>query len=167
MADVQEGAPPGFARLPEKLGFARHVGPIFYGEAEGQVVLGFRVGEHHVNPAGMCHGGMLMTVMDLGLILGILAVQPHGTFAPTMSLAVDFIAPAHLGDWVESRVDFVHAAKRRGISSGRLVGPQGVLLRANGTFNFPKADDPRFQVGTPTLRNLILEHQQRIAAKQE
>jgi len=161
MAELPVDLPPGFGPLPEKLGFTNHVGPVFFGERESQIVLGFRVLNHHVNPAGMCHGGMLMTVIDLGLILGILAVHAHSNFAPTMSLSVDFLAPAHLGDWVESRVDFVHATKRRGTASGRLVGPKGVLLRANGTFNFPRADDPRFQVSTPTLRNLILERQNR------
>lgn len=156
MAEHPEDIPAGFEPLPGKTTFIHHAGPVYWGESEGQYVLGFRVARHHVNPAGMCNGGMLMTVMDLGLIVGIIAQQPDGNFSPTMSLSVDFIAAAQLGDWVESRVDFVHLTKRRGYVSGRLVGPKGLIMRANGAFSFPPADDPRFNVDGPTLRDVIV-----------
>lgn len=147
--------PAGFEPLPGKTTFIHHAGPVYWGESEGQYVLGFRVLPHHANPAGMCNGGMLMTVMDLGLILGIIAAQPDGGFSPTLNLSVDFIAAARVGDWVESRADFVHLTKRRGYASGRLVGPGGLLLRGNGAFSFPPAGDARYPVDGPTLRDVV------------
>ncbi|MEQ1890815.1 MAG: PaaI family thioesterase [Alphaproteobacteria bacterium] len=164
MADILD-VPAGFEPLPGKATFIHHAGPVYWGEREEQFVLGFRVAPHHVNPAGMCSGGMLMTVMDLGLIIGIIAAQPEGQFSPTMSLSVDFIAAAQLGDWVESRADFIHLTRRRGYASGRLVGPKGSILRANGAFNFPDAGDPRFQPDGPTLRDVVVARQQQKSGK--
>ena len=51
--------------------FTDHVGPLFVRGAEGARQLGFRVEPHMCNPAGICHGGMLMTVMDVGLAFGL------------------------------------------------------------------------------------------------
>ncbi|MSP43598.1 MAG: PaaI family thioesterase [Alphaproteobacteria bacterium] len=160
MAEPPENIPPGFEPVPGNSNFIHHAGPVYWGEAEDQFVLGFRVLEHHANPARMAAGGMLMTVMDLGLIMGIISAQPDGVFSPTTSLSVDFIAGAQVGDWVESRVDFVHLTKRRGYVSGRLMGPRGVILRANGTFSFPSASDARFNVGgRASLRDAVAARQ--------
>ena len=47
--------------------FTQHVGPIYVRQTEAGRQLGFEVKPHMCNPAGICHGGMLMTVMDVGL----------------------------------------------------------------------------------------------------
>jgi len=160
MAELSADIPAGFEPLPGKDTFIHHAGGVYWGERDDQFVLGFRVQEQHANPARICAGGMLMTVMDLGLIIGIISRHPDGPFSPTMSLSVDFIAAAQIGDWIESRVDFVHLTKRRGYVSGHLVGPQGVILRANGTFNFPPASDARFNnVNGANLRNVVAARQ--------
>ena len=88
--------PPGFELMPEGTGFTSHVGPVYWGEVDGEFVLGFRVLEIHSNPAKICHGGMLMTVMDMGLGIGIANFMEKDGFSPTMSMSVDSLAPAPL-----------------------------------------------------------------------
>lgn len=159
MAEPSGDIPEGFEPLPGKDTFIHHAGPVYWGEADGQFVLGFRVTDRHLNPAGMAAGGLLMTAMDLGLIIGLIAAKPDGGFSPTTSLSVDFLAPAWKGDWIESRVDFVHATTRRAVASGRLIGPKGVVLRGNGTFSFPREGAQQYQTSGPNLRAAILERQ--------
>ncbi len=159
MAEETGDIPAGFEPLPGSSTFIHHAGPVYWGEADGQFVLGFRVADQHLNPAGMCAGGMLMTAMDLGLIIGLIVANPDGGFSPTTSLSVDFLAPAWKDDWIESRVDFVHTTPRRGVAAGRLIGPKGVILRANGAFSFPRQGDQRFRPDGPTLRDVIAARQ--------
>ncbi len=107
----------------------------------------------------MAAGGLLMTAMDLGLIIGLIVAKPDSGFSPTTTLSVDFLAPAWKGDWIESRVDFTHVTSRRGVASGRLIGPKGAVLRGNGVFSFPRDGAAPFQTSGPNLRTAILERQ--------
>lgn len=147
--------PAGFEVMPEGLGFTNHVGPVYWGERGDQFVLGFRVLDKHSNPAQICHGGMLMTVMDMGLGIGIANFIDKAGFSPTMSLSVDFLAPARVGDWIESRAHFAHATRSRCTVHGVMIGPDGPVLRANGTFKMPRENDTRFKTDTLMLPELI------------
>jgi acyl-coenzyme A thioesterase PaaI-like protein len=63
----------------------------------------FRVGKHNCSFAGICHGGMIAATLDIatGRSMARLCGVPH---APTVSMSVDFLRAAKLGDWIESRV---------------------------------------------------------------
>lgn len=145
--------PAGFELLPGVDGFISHVGPIYVRWATDTASLGFRVAPQHANPAGICHGGMLMTVMDMGIAVALKAAAKSDKFLPTINLAFDFLAPAPIGAWLESRVDFTFTTPRMGFAHGLLLGLDGPVLRANGIMKIPSDRDPRFlaasrQVGT-------------------
>lgn len=148
--------------MPVDTGFTAHVGPVYWGEVDGEFVLGFRVLDIHSNPARICHGGMLMTVMDMGLGVGIANYIDRASFSPTMAMSVDFLAPARVGDWLETRAHFAHAAKSRCAVHGVMIGPDGPVLRANGTFKMPREGDTRFATEKPMLHEII---RQRRAAR--
>lgn len=144
--------PPGFDR-----GFASHGGGLYGRHLKERFDIGFWVLEQHCNPVGICHGGWLMTVLDMAL--GISAVVKFGeeVFAPTINLSGDFLAPAPKGVWVEARADFVEIRGRTGFAAGAAWVEEAPVVRASGVFKLPKPGDARFQrtetgrdVGSPS-----------------
>ena len=144
--DTLASAPEGFTPFEFADGFATHVGPIFQKVEGREFKLGFRVMPYHCNPAGICHGGMMMTVMDIAIGINTSIGAGTGVFTPSVNLTYDFVAPGTTGDWLESSIDWVSTTKRTGFGNGFLIGPKGPVLRANGICKIPSADDPRFQM---------------------
>ena len=66
-----ENLPPGFSALPTLGGFIAANGPLYLRHEGDRVQLGFRVEARHVNPLGVCHGGMLATFCDMLVPLSI------------------------------------------------------------------------------------------------
>ncbi|MEZ5730200.1 MAG: PaaI family thioesterase [Burkholderiaceae bacterium] len=81
--------------------FIDDVGPLYGAMIDGRFVMGFQVEERHCNPAGNCHGGMLMTLADMVLLIGANFGAGVNRFLVTVSLATDFLAPAPVGSWLE------------------------------------------------------------------
>ncbi len=149
-------APPtGFEPADFNYGFVSMVGPMFIDRSRFEhPSLGFRVLEKHINPAQICHGGMLMTAWDMAVTIAVGSTLQQMTFLPSANLSHDFIAPAKLGDWVESKIDFVHTTKRTGFASGFLNGPNGPIMRASGITKITQANDERFQID-PEIRDAM------------
>jgi phenylacetic acid degradation protein PaaD len=61
----------------------------------GQAAVRARVGEHHLNFNGTCHGGFLFSLADCSFGL---ASNSHGTMAAGIDAHISYAAPAHLGD---------------------------------------------------------------------
>lgn len=137
--------PEGYVPLTHDVGFARFVGPI-YQKVEGEhASLGFHVEEHHCNPAMICHGGMLMTVLDMAIGWAVIAKLQTAKFVPSVNNTYDFIRPARIGEWLYSDMDFVHTTRRTGFANGYLIGPEGPVVRTNGIVKIPGDDNPLFK----------------------
>lgn len=122
-------APEGF--VPLTLGddpFVASIGPL-HGHREearaGRLVLGLRVERRHCNPAGFCHGGMLMSMADMLLVIGSNLQAGLDRFTSTVSLSADFLAPVPRGAWLEGRLEVLRTTRN-------LVFCQG-LYRVEGT----------------------------------
>ncbi len=141
---MSDDIPAGFVDFPVYEGFPNHIGPLYMCVDEARAALGFRVLPHHVNPVGICHGGAMMSVMDMAIGMAILRERKSASFVPSVNLTFDFIKPARIGDWLESEVDFVRNTRRLGFAQGLLNGPDGPVLRCSGICKLPREDDPTF-----------------------
>ncbi len=127
--------------------FARHVGPLFRldrDDAEEPLRIGFTIAAAHCNPLGFCHGGMLATLLDLGLgIVGLTAAGATNE-TPTIQMSIDFLRPAALGDWMETRCRFVHATRRIIFTEGMLITAAGAVVRGSGIYRrgYPRPQMP-------------------------
>jgi len=147
-ADFQ--VPEGFAPfLAEGTGMLTHVGPIYFKIADGKGHLAFRVMDHHLNPAGDCHGGMLATVVDVQCGFGSNVGANLDRFLPTISLTCDYLEPGKKGDWIVGHTEVVKVTRRMVFCEARLMVDDRVLLRANGIMKLPSPDDKRYQFRTP------------------
>ena len=95
--------PAGFEPYDNQGPFLEHVGPIHVRENGEQLVFGLRAEERHANHRGTVQGGLLSTFADFALGRAIEADADDGKDRATVTLTVDFLKPAQLGDWIESR----------------------------------------------------------------
>ena len=114
--------------------FVMHSGPIYVREDGSMPQLGFEVLPHMCNPGGVCHGGLLMTVLDNAFVFILHATLKQPVYLPSISCNFDFLAPAHLGEWVETSGSCTKYTKRTGFVSGALLGPDGPVVQASGIF---------------------------------
>jgi uncharacterized protein (TIGR00369 family) len=95
--------PDGFVPFEDQGPFLEHVGPIHVREDGDQLVLGLRAEDRHANHRGTVQGGLLSTFADFALGRAIEADADDERERATVSLTVDYLKPARIGDWIESR----------------------------------------------------------------
>lgn len=134
--DASDDAPEGFTPLPIGGNFLAHNGPLYVRMAEDRALLGFRVRAHHTNPLNICHGGMLATFGDMLLPVCIHRQSPEVglRFLPTISLQIDYLAPAPLGAWVQGEADVLRVTRTMVFAHGVARIDGTALLRVSGTF---------------------------------
>lgn len=126
--------PQGFERLEARNGFMRSTGPLWLCRSHDQVSLGFLVERRHTNGIAVCHGGMLATFCDILLPLAARSLLPGATdrFMLTVSLQIDYIAPARLGTWVEGRAELLEARRDIVFIHASVTADNLLVARASG-----------------------------------
>jgi uncharacterized protein (TIGR00369 family) len=132
---------PDDAELASTGGFNEFVGPLYRlsNVEEGAVKrFVFAAADHHMNGAGTVHGGMLMTFMDTSMSRTSRLIL-NARSAATVSLTCDFVAPARLGDVIESRVRVTRRTRTIVFLSCELVCGERVLMVGSGVWKIPGA----------------------------
>ena len=139
--------PEGFSRVqrPQPNPFNELVGPLYSRRDGGAISLGLRIEARHCNSRGICHGGLLATLADVALGYACVAAGgpegESGSFVTT-NLSIDYLAPAQVGDWVQSDVKVLNPGSRTATASGFLVANGNPVVRASATFRMMKARNP-------------------------
>jgi uncharacterized protein (TIGR00369 family) len=89
---VQEGDLP-----PPKAAETLGIKVLNIDESEGSIELSFEATEAFTNPVGNVQGGFLAAMLDDTMGPALAATLKEGEFAPTLSLNVNFHAPAKVG----------------------------------------------------------------------
>lgn len=131
---MMAGVPEGFVPLPLPGEFVAVNGPLYVRERGGKVQLGFRVERRHTNPMGICHGGMTASFCDMLLPIGTLRLRPEIglRFLPTVSLQIDYLAPAPLGAWVEGETQVLRVTRSLVFAQGLVTADGDAVARASG-----------------------------------
>lgn len=128
MSAESDAVPSGFGALSIGGDFIGINGPLYLRRAGERVQLGFRVEKRHTNPLGICHGGMMASFCDM--LLPFCAhrqrAEVRDRFLPTISLQVDYLAPAPLGAWVQGEADVLRVTGSLVFAHG-LVTVDGVI----------------------------------------
>jgi uncharacterized protein (TIGR00369 family) len=124
--------PQGYRRIDAGPGFGDLFGPVYY-DAESQR-LGFRVARQHINLFGRCHGGVVATFADYQIAPLRQSGIVTGPFAPTLSLNVDFLSPALIGEWVELEATLVRATARYLFTQALISNAAGPVARTTGIY---------------------------------
>ena len=132
--------PAGFQAMALGDLFIGNNGP-FYLKHEGPLVqIGFRVERRHCNPMGNCHGGMLASFSDMVLPLSIhrKASAVGDKFLPTISLQLDYLAPAPLGCWVQGEAEVLRVTRSLVFVQGLVTADGEPAVRISGIFKIGK-----------------------------
>ena len=142
-----QGIPAGFhlLKLPRN-GFVDLCGPLYGRLVEQRFTLGIRVEPRHCNPAMMCHGGMLMTLADMTMLLGSSVQGGSRRYQLTVNLGADFLVPAPLGSWLEGQVDVLRATRNLVFAQGALRIGEDLVVRINGIFKPVGEANPNFNL---------------------
>ena len=133
--------PPGFAPLQSGGPFIQHNGPLYLRHEGSVVQFGFRVDRRQVNPMNNLHGGMMASFCDMLLPLSVhrKSDQVADRFLPTISLQIDYLAPASLGAWVQGEAEPLRVTRSLVFAQG-LVTADGVpCARVSGVFKIGPA----------------------------
>lgn len=150
--------PPGFAPHTRRSPLTDPWEPLYARRDGSTVQLGLRVREAHCNGRGFAHGGLVSALADNAMGLSAVGAaraeaEALGRTAPagavTVSLSLDFIASAAIGDWLSLRpvvlrqgrtLAFVEChvwAQAPARADGSQHGPEDRLVaRASATFRY-------------------------------
>ena len=103
--------PQGFAPHGRTSGLTAPWEPLYSRQFEQAVQIGFRAAAPHTNSRHFVHGGLISALADNAMGLSCAIGLGEGAGLVTISLTMDFVAAAQLGQWVELRP---HVAKRGG-----------------------------------------------------
>ena len=106
---MPDTVPEGFSLADLGCGFGRDFGAVYLDRPGRR--LGFWVSERHGNATGACHGGAMATFADTQLMALQAGPEEGASHSPTISLALDYLAPAPVGAWVEAAVTLVKATR--------------------------------------------------------
>jgi uncharacterized protein (TIGR00369 family) len=95
----------------------------------GRIVFAFEPGEHHLNPLGVVHGGMLATLLDTCTGCAVHTTLPAGTSYTSIDLSVRFIRPATVASGIIRGEGIVMSSGRRtAVAEARAFDASGRLL---------------------------------------
>ncbi len=107
----------------------------FYSRGAGrQLEIGLLVGERHANARGQLHGGVVATLADcaMGYLLAFRSDPPRRLV--TVSLSVDYVASASLGEWLDIRLDGADETGRLAFATATLAVGDRVIARARAVY---------------------------------
>lgn len=115
--------------------FVVHNGPLFGRMHDGRLQVGFRVEPRHTNPLNICHGGMLATFADMLLpCIALYQGDAERRFLPTISLQIDYLAPAALGAWVQGAGEVLRRTRNMVFVQALAEAEGQTVLRVSGVF---------------------------------
>lgn len=113
------------------LGFHELIGPIQVAELPGgELAYSLLLDDRHTNANGVCHGGVMMSVVDSGL--GSCAFAAAGGPVATIDFECDFLAAAQIGERVHGVAKVARKARNFIFMEGELYSGERRVLRVSG-----------------------------------
>jgi uncharacterized protein (TIGR00369 family) len=129
-AAVPEGFEPHFRKSP----LTDPWEPLFSRRTERAVIVGLRLARPHTNARGLIHGGLIAALADAAMGYSCAQVMGWTTSLVTISLAVDYVGAAEIGQWCAVESDVIKTGSTICFAQSLIKADDIVIARANGTF---------------------------------
>jgi acyl-coenzyme A thioesterase 13 len=127
--------PSGFEPASFTPGFLDHGGPYYLGPAvEGVRAVGLLILPHHINYQDAAHGGVISTFADVALSHAVYDADRPRLAPSTVTLTVNYLTGARLGDWLEARVRIDRLGGRTAYTSGGIWRGEEQVATMSGVF---------------------------------
>lgn len=131
--------PEGFAPHFRKSPLTDPWEPVFSRRFDDRVVIGVYAREPHTNSRGMVHGGLVAALADnamgLSCVQALIAQgrKPEGGLV-TISMAIDYVGAAKLGQWLAFDTQYVKTGKTLCFAQAFVMADGEVIARADARF---------------------------------
>lgn len=134
ISDIPEGFTPHTRTSP----LTEPWEPIYSRTTSQAVIIGLRLAKPHTNSRGIVHGGLIATLADnaMGLSCGLHLKEPGRLL--TISLSVDYLGSANVGQWLAVETNFVKAGGSICFAQSLITADGTPCARANATFKVMK-----------------------------
>ena len=100
----------------------------------GRVTMALEPGEHHYNPLGTVHGGMIAILLDSVMGCAVHSTLPAGRGYTTLEFKMNFLRPVNDRTGLMTAAgNVVHAGRQSAVAEGRLTDAQGKLYATAST----------------------------------
>jgi len=134
--------PPGFLPHFRKSPLTDPWEPLYSRKTEAAVMLGFRSGPAHANSRGFVHGGMISALADAAMGLSCGHGLAGGASLVTVSLALDFLRSAQLGQWVEIAPKVNQLGSTLCFAEAEITADGAPCAKAHATFRVVRRNPP-------------------------
>lgn len=132
--------PPGFAPHFRRSPVTDAWEPLFSRRADGVVEIGFRADRPHANGRGFVHGGLISALADNAMGLSCAERLGGAASLVTVSLALDFLGSANLGDWVQVEPKLNRLGSTLCFAEAVVTADGAPCAKAHATFRVVRRD---------------------------
>jgi uncharacterized protein (TIGR00369 family) len=122
----------GFSVCKHQQGFSQHIGPFCEKHSETKWQRAIMLENKHLNPAGVVHGGVLLSFADYVIYRAIGDQLTHDISFATINLDTQFLAAAKLGEVLYGEGEITRATRSIIFAQGRIWTDQREIMRASG-----------------------------------
>ena len=126
--DIPEGFEPHFRKSP----FTDPWEPLYSKKTDKSVSM--RLARPHTNSRGLIHGGLIASLADNSMGYSCGQAMDWTTSFVTVSLAVDYIGSAQIGQWLAVECEVIKTGSTLCFAQSLIKADNVVIARANGTF---------------------------------
>ena len=130
ITDIPEGFERHFRRSP----LTEPWEPIYSKKTDRAVIIGLRLAKPHTNGRGLIHGGLIAALSDNAMGYSCALVMGWTMSLVTISLAVDFVGSANVGQWLAVETDVIKTGSTICFAQSLIKADDVVIARANATF---------------------------------
>lgn len=116
--------------------------PLYAKRTDKAVILGLRLAKPHTNGRGLIHGGLIASLADNAMGHSCGQVMGGRSSLVTISLAVDFIGTAQVGQWLVVESEVIRTGHTICFAQSLIKADDAVIARANATFRVVPKTEP-------------------------
>jgi uncharacterized protein (TIGR00369 family) len=140
--NMTEDIPEGFVRRSRRSPLTDPWEPLYSKETDKAVIIGLRLAKPHTNGRGLIHGGLIAALADNAMGHSCAHVMGGLSSLVTISLAVDFVGSAEVGQWLAVESDVVKTGRTICFVQSLIKADGMVIARANATFRVVPKKEP-------------------------
>ena len=126
--------PDGFAPHLRKSPLTDPWEPLYAKRTDRAIILGLRLAKPHTNGRGLIHGGLIAALADNAMGYSCALVLGGASSLVTISLAVDFVGTAEVGQWLAVESEVIKTGRTICFAQSLIKANDAVIARANANF---------------------------------
>ena len=128
--DIPAGFEPHFRKAP----LTDPWEPLYSRKTDKAIIIGLRLATPHTNARGLIHGGLIAALADNAMGYSCAQATAWTTSFVTISLSVDFVGSAEIGQWLAVESDVIKTGATICFAQALVKADDAVIARASGTF---------------------------------